>query len=146
MFTECCTAAVPHLQRRLRRPAGDQRGRVVHAGEDRVVARAEAVAGERRVAARGPYRGEVTRVVDGEQLLLVGGDRRDDLEPVEHPQRPRQPDRQVEPDRVQRMVAEVVGEVALVPDRARGAVHQRSSAGQRGPAQRRPVFTPVSTQ
>ena len=115
--------AVPHLQRRLRRTAGDQCGRLVHAFEHRVVGRPEPESFEGRVGAGRAHRGEVRGVVDGQQLRLVRGFGLHDLEAVEHAERAGQPNREIEPHRVQRVIAEVVGQVALVPDRTRRARH-----------------------
>ena len=64
--------AVPQPPRGQRRAAGDERRRVVHAGEHRVVVGAEPEAAEGRVVARPAHGVQVVGVVDGEQLLLVG--------------------------------------------------------------------------
>ena len=71
----------------------------------------------------------------GQQLRLVGGAGATSAEPVQHAELAGQADGQVQADRVHRVVTEVVGQVALVPDRA-GA---QSIPRLEGPSRRSPV-------
>ena len=122
--------AAPDLLGRERRPPGDQRRGLEHSGEDRVVTGAEPEAFEGRINARVLDRIEVTSVVHGKQLCPIGRDRGQHRQPVQNTEGAGQPDGQVEAERVERMVAEVVVEIAVVPDRRSRTSHDPTVVSQ----------------
>ena len=102
---------------------GDERGRLVHSGEHRVVRRVQAVP-----RPTGPHRRDVLRLVYPRQRRVVGRLGRDhaDPGPVEYPEIPGQRHGQLDPHRIQRMVAEVVPQQLVRPD-DRGVRHERAT-------------------
>ena len=112
--------------RRVDRPTGDQRGVVVHAGEDRVVRGAEAVPDRtRKVLRRLPHRLDVVRGVDPGQHLVVGRLRLQHLVVLEHAEFAGQRPGQFPAQRVQRMIAaQVVAQHARVPDHQRPVIRR----------------------
>ncbi len=113
--------APPHCLGGPHTAADDQRGRLVHALEHRVVGSVEAPSAEVRVRRRLADRIEVGRVVDQPQQRVVGrfGSHHRDVVPVEHAERAGQLDGQLHPDGIERVVTEVVGEEARVPHHGR---------------------------
>src|SRR6185295_4187972 len=106
---------------------GNQRRCVVHTAEDGIIIGAKPVAAERRIFAGRLNRIEVVSVMGNEQLLARRPPGRDDLNVVQYPELTGERDRELEPDRVQRMVAEVIAEDPRVPDDAAAATHQLSA-------------------
>ena len=74
--------------------------------------------------------------MDGEQLLLVGGHRGQHGHSVEHAEFASQSDGQIEAQRVERVITEVIGEIALIPDDASRTAHVRNRSR---PTVRRPT-------
>ena len=107
------------------RAAADQRAGLVHPVEDRVVVGAEAVPGSSPAspAPRGPpsrYDGDVHPL----QLGVRRGLRLEELDPLQHAELAGEPHGQVEPDRVERVVAaEVVGEELRCPHHRGSRAH-----------------------
>ena len=120
MFTACARLAAPDRAGRGQRGPGHQRGRLVHAREDRVVRGAEPVpAVGQAVPARLAHRVDVLGVVHQLELGHRRGRRghHRHVRPVQQAERAGQRDRQLDPHRGQRMTrAEVVPGQALVPD------------------------------
>ena len=119
--------AVPDRPGRGQRGPGHQRGRLVHAREDRVVRGAEPVpAVGPAVPARLAHRVDVGGVVHQLELghLRERRGRYRHVRPVQQAERPGQRDGQLDPHRGQRMTrAEVVPGQALVPDQRERAAH-----------------------
>ncbi len=132
--------AGPDGARRGQGRAGHQRRGVVHAGKHRVILGAEAERQQRRAGPRlagrhrrararlagQPHGRDVARVVHQLELGVGGRRRALDRHPglAEHAERPGQLDRQLDPDRRQRMAgAEVITGQALIPGHLQRARH-----------------------
>jgi len=127
----------------------------VHAGEHRIIRRAEAETQQRGVrlgTARAPDRRDVARVVHELELRVGGGHRPLDRDPrlVEQAESAGKFDRQLDPDRRQRMAGpEVIGGERFVPGNMQRAGHElilpvaplpgdsRPGPGRSGPARPR---------
>jgi len=104
--------------------------RLVHAGEDRVVAVPEAVPHAEPahdVVGRATYGGDVVAVVNQRQVVVAGGGRRGDrdVRSGEHAEVAGERDGQFEPERAQRVVAaEVVRRQRVVPEDQHRVAHR----------------------